>query len=341
MSAAVGSTAGLLSCSGPLSESRNNQNLTMDSKYKKYYEAKPGWSSPVIIESHINGFRNKTYNPNTPNDYGEITVEAIRCWEAGAGAIHLHNPNMMLAGEAAYDDYMKIVRPALEKYPGMFWYSTTTNTSTQGPGASGVEHVVLLAQRTGMKLCCLDSGSANLPLSADDQGNITGLTYFVPFDVINRQVDACNKNNLGMIWGVYEPGYLRTALQYIKMGRSTKGSTFDFYLQGDYGTLAMQPINTCGIPPSIESLYFYLDMIEGYDLPWFISIWGEGGLDTRPLIKRVIELGGHVKTGLELHFDPNRKPTNVELLTEVQDIAKEVGRPIARQDEVKTILGLG
>jgi uncharacterized protein (DUF849 family) len=124
------------------------------------------------------------------------------------------------------------------------------------------------------------------------------------------------------------------------MGRSPKGSTIDLYLQGDFGLLAMQPINTCGMPPSLESLYFYLDMMEGCGLPWFVSVWGEGGLDTKPLIKRVIELGGHVKTGLELHFDPNRKPTNVGLLQEVQEIAKEVGRPLAKQDEVKGILGL-
>jgi len=81
-------------------------------------------------------------------------------------------------------------------------------------------------------------------------------------------------------------------------------------------------------------------LMEGCTLPWFISIWGEGSADTRPLIKRVIELGGHVKTGLELHFDPDRKPTNIDLLTEVQAIAKEVGRPLAKQSEVKSILGL-
>ena len=81
-------------------------------------------------------------------------------------------------------------------------------------------------------------------------------------------------------------------------------------------------------------------MIKDCDLPWFISIWGEGGADTRPLLKRVIELGGHIKTGLELHYDPNRKPTNVELLQEVQELARSVGRPLAKQYEVKDILGL-
>lgn len=311
----------------------------MKSKYRKYDEAKPKWSSPVIIESHINGLRTKDYNPNTPVGYAEIAADAIKCWETGACGIHVHNSNIQLTGEAAYEDYMKAMRPVMDKYPDIFWYSTNSATPSDGK-LSGVEHVELLTQREGVSVCCIDCGSANLPLSADDEGNTTGLTYHVPFEILNRQVALCNRNNLGIVWGIYEPGYLRTAMQYTKMGRSPKGSSIDLYFLGDYGSLAMQPINVCGVPPTIEGLYFYLDMMAGCELPWFVSIWGEGSADTRPLIKRVIELGGHVKTGLELHFDPDRKPTNVQLLEEVQSIAREVGRPIARQDEMKSILGL-
>jgi 3-keto-5-aminohexanoate cleavage enzyme len=75
-------------------------------------------------------------------------------------------------------------------------------------------------------------------------------------------------------------------------------------------------------------------------LPWCISIWGEGGLDTRPIIKRAIELGGHIKTGLELHYDPGRKPTNLQLLQEAQEIAREVGRPLATQQQAKAIYAI-
>jgi hypothetical protein len=308
------------------------------SAYKKLAEAKPGWKTPVIIESHINGLRTKEYNPHIPVGYGEIAAEAVKCWEAGACGIHVHNSSIHLTGEEAYEDYMKGMRPALDKYPGMFWYCT--NTANPGGRLSGLEHAELLAQREGMRVCCVDSGSANLPLSADDNGNIAGLTYLVPFDILNRQIDLCNKNQIGMVWGVYEPGYLRAALHYTKLGRSPKGSSIDLYFLGDYGSLARQPVNTCGVPPTLESLYFYLHMMEGCELPWFVAVWGEGGLDTRPLIKRVIELGGHVKTGLELHYDPKRQPTNVELLAEAQDIAREVGRPLALQSEVASILGL-
>jgi uncharacterized protein (DUF849 family) len=51
-------------------------------------------------------------------------------------------------------------------------------------------------------------------------------------------------------------------------------------------------------------------------------------------------LGGHVKTGLELHYSPHRNPTNLELLQEVQAIAREVGRPIANQDDARRIYNI-
>ena len=311
----------------------------MYSAYEKLNNAEPCWKSPLIIESHINGLRTKEYNPNIPIGCGEISEEAIRCWEAGACGIHVHNTNMGLFGEEAFKDYMNVMDGAIKKYPDIFWYSTLSAVPEHDENASGLEHAELLARHAGMKICCIDSGAANLPLSADN-GHIQGVGYYVPFDRINKQVDACNRNNLGIIWGVYEPGYLRTALQYTKMGRSPKGSTIDLYFFGEYGSLAMQPINTSGVQPTIESLYFYLDMMKDCDLPWFISIWGEGNADTKPLIRRVIELGGHIKTGLELHFDPDRKPTNVDLLQEVQELAREIGRPLAKQQEVKGILGI-
>ena len=311
----------------------------MNNAYEKLRNAEPCWKSPLIIESHINGLRSKDHNPNVPIGHEEIIEEALKCWEAGSCGVHLHNTNMMFTGTEAYDDYMKIIEPVRAKHPDIFWYSTLTSTSPDDDEASGLEHAEGLVKNAGMKVCCIDSGPSNIPFMAAN-GHIHGVGYYVPFNRLNKQVDICNDNNLGIVWGVYEPGYLRTALQYTKMGRSPKGSTIDLYFLGDYGSVAMQPINTSGAPPTIESLYFYLDLMKDCDLPWFVSIWGEGGTDTKPLLKRVIELGGHVKTGLELHFDPNRNPTNVDLLQEMQEIAREVGRPLAKQHEVANILGL-
>ena len=310
----------------------------------------PGWTTPLMIESHLNGFRDQTYNPNIPVANNTISAQAIQCWEAGAHSVHIHPASAYLytSGQNAANAYVNAINAALQQYPNMSWYSSTTtatvNANTGAVTANGIEHVVILAQAGRVKFCPLDPGSANLAMDVNAQGVVTGTTYTVPFAAIPVQIDLCIANNLEIIWGVYEPGYLRTALYYMSKGRTTPRSCFDFYLQGDYGTLCKQPANMCGLPPTIESLDIYLKMVAdaGYaHLPWFLSIWGEGDLDTRPLIRYAIERGGHIKTGLELHFSPNRKPTNVELLKEVQDIAREVGRPLATQGEWAVAYGNG
>ena len=57
----------------------------------KYADMKPQWDEPVMIESHQNGIRTKAMNPNTPVTDDELVEDAIRCWDAGATAIHDHN----------------------------------------------------------------------------------------------------------------------------------------------------------------------------------------------------------------------------------------------------------
>jgi len=46
------------------------------------------------------------------------------------------------------------------------------------------------------------------------------------------------------------------------------------------------------------------------------------------LARRALELGGHVRVGLEDHAGP-AKPSNVELVEQVTALANAVGRPIA------------
>ena len=315
------------------------------SRFSELEARAPGWDAPVMIEAHINGVRSKLYNPNIPTEYEEITQEALRCWEAGATAIHAHNTNIGLHGREAADDYLRSWRPVLEKYPEVFWYCTGSALDPFDPAASGLEHAELLAREAGLEVCVVDPGSVNLVLGADEKGDLSGIPYNNDNAVINRQVALCERNRLGCVWGVYAPGYLRTALHYIKCGRSPKGSTLDLYFIGDYGLTALQPVNTAGAPPTVESLYYYLDVIErsGVKLPWFISVWGAGSQlrgEHYALLRRAIELGGHIKTGLEMHFDPQDKPTNPELIRQVRDIAREVGRPIASQAEARRLYGL-
>lgn len=308
----------------------------------KYADAKPHWDSPVVIESHINGIRTKEMNPNTPTSYEEIAEDAIRCWEAGAGAIHAHNTSFDLMGEDAYKDYMRTWSTVLEKHPDITWYPTTCATDRLLRNEHGLEHVPLLNDDGGAKVACLDTGLTLFATDEDEEGYLSGAKFGFDFRQTAEQVKMLRSRNIPMVFGVYEPGHLRHAMHYVNRGLSTPGSMWDFYLIGDYGLTALEPIGTNGMKPSLESLYYYLWMIEEAEVqhPWYISIWGQGALDDTTVLRRAIELGGHIKTGLELFYDPARNPTNLELLQQAQEIAREVGRPIATHEEARALYRL-
>lgn len=308
----------------------------------KFADMKPNWDYPVIIESHINGVRSKEMNPNTPISYEEIAEDAMRCWEAGASAIHAHNTSFDLLGKDAFKDYSRSWDKVLQKHPNLTWYPTTCNNLRLMPDQHGLEHVPFLAENSNVKIACIDPGLSLFSSELDPEGYLRGREYGFNYDRVAAQVKMCRERDMPMIWGVYEPGYLRHAMHYINRGMSTPGSMWDFYLIGDYGLTALEPVGTCGMKPSLESLYYYLWMIEEAQVkhPWFISIWGQGSSDHADVIRRTIELGGHVKTGLELFYDPARNPTNLELLQQVQEIAREVGRPIATQDEARALYNI-
>jgi uncharacterized protein (DUF849 family) len=110
------------------------------------------------------------------------------------------------------------------------------------------------------------------------------------------------------------------------------------YFGGDYGLFATRPGVSFGLPPTESALDAYLDMLEGTDLPWSVSVWG-GDLLATPVARLALERGGHLHVGLEEHFDPERKPTNEELVREAAALVASVGRPLA--DGATTVQRLG
>ena len=105
------------------------------------------------------------------------------------------------------------------------------------------------------------------------------------------------------------PGFLQCVLTYHRAGRLPAGSMVKLYFGGEWGMWARARGVTFGLPPTANALLAYLDMLEGTELPWSVSVWG-GDLMTTPVARLALERGGHLHVGLEEHFDPDRKPTN-------------------------------
>jgi len=292
-------------------------------------------ATPVVIEAAINGETRPERNPNVPRKPEEVVADTFLCLDAGASLIHAHNDDIQQHGRKAADLYLAAWRPILAERPDTLWYPTLA----VGPdAAASLEHVEILAHEGGLRIGIVDPGSTNLG-APDDDGLPVGVVYANAYDDIRSGLALCERLRLGVSLAIYEPGFLRTALAYHRAGRLPAGSMVKLYFGGDYGLFATRPGVSFGLPPTESALDAYLDMLEGTDLPWSVSVWG-GDLLRTPVARRALERGGHLHVGLEEHFDPERKPTNEELVREATALVAEVGRPVATHADAVRILGL-
>ena len=182
----------------------------------KFADRKPGWDTPLIVESHLNGERTKEMNPNTPRTYDEVVEDAIRCWDAGACAIHTHNTNFNLKGQAAVDDYAPAWDRILAARPDMTWYPTTCNRELCNENEHGLEHSEILNRTHNVKIACIDTGVNLFAFDTDEKGHIIGREYGWNYRQVAGQVDLALARKMAIIWGIYEPGQLKLAQHYIK-----------------------------------------------------------------------------------------------------------------------------
>jgi len=181
----------------------------MSTALDKYAEMKPNWDYPVIIESHINGIRTKEMNPNTPISYEEIAEDAIRCWEAGAGAIHAHNTSFDLMGDDAYKDYMRTWDTVLSKHPNITWYPTTCNNLRLKGDENGVQYVPPLVKNANVRIACVDTGLTLFATEAGAESQLFGPEFGFNYERVSSQIRMLRELDAPMVFGVYEPGHLR------------------------------------------------------------------------------------------------------------------------------------
>ena len=184
----------------------------------------------------------------------------------------------------------------------------------------------------------VDPGCANLGYMGPD-GLPQGFTYVNSYSDHAYAFGLAQKLGFLPSLAIFEPGFLQTTLAWYRAGRLPKGSMAKFYFGGEWGLWAREKGVTFGLPPTEKALAAYVEMLEGTDIPWSVSVWG-GDLLQTPVARMALELGGHLHIGIEEHFDPNRTPTNVELIEETRALCAELGRPLATFAQTRQMLGM-
>jgi 3-keto-5-aminohexanoate cleavage enzyme len=283
---------------------------------------------PVIIECAVNGLTSKSTNPNVPVEPAEITADALACIEAGASIIHNHIDRFGTTIEVAAERYLEAWRPVLTARPDALLYPTV-----HFGDPISYEHLVPLAA-SGLRVGLADPGSVNLGGTDDAGVPVGGFVYANSFDSIERAFDICRHEQLGPSLAIYEPGFLRAVLAWWRAGRLPQGSMVKLYFSTDRGYRGAP----FGLPPTITALEAYLELLDGCDLPWAVSVVG-GDVIASEIAAPAIELGGHLHLGLEF-YGGDRTPTNVELIAEAVELCDEMECNVATPDQAATILDL-
>lgn len=298
-------------------------------------------SSPVIIETAINGVTPATRNPHVPRSPEQIAQEALACLDAGASIIHNHIEDITLTGSAAAARYAEGWRPVLSARPDAILCPTLTLCPDP---AEAVAHLAPCAA-AGAIMAPLDPGSVNLCETGDD--GLPGeqqFAYVNSFSAIAHCVDALAGAALGPSIAIYEPGFLRTVLAYHRAGRLPHGTLLKFYFAGEYDFLGTQPHQAqktpalgFGLPPTKVALDAYLDLLGDTDLPWAVAILG-GDCGKSDLARYALAKGGHLRVGLEDFGGPDT-PHNVALVKQAVQLVRESGRNLATCAQARALLG--
>lgn len=269
-------------------------------------------NTPLIITAAIVGaevMRERTpYVPYTPD---EIATEAVKCREAGAAMVHVHgrlNDGTPTQSREIFSKILEGIRAQSD---------ILVQFSTGGAVGMGVEERI-----EALDLCpdmaTLTTGTVNFgeDIFANDLNTIRTIAKRLQDLQITPEIE------------IFDTGMVDTALRLLnKEGLLDAPLHFDFVL-GVPG----------GMGASARNLEFLVEMLpEG-------STWSVAGIGRHelPLAYQAVEMGGHVRVGLEDNVYLSKgvlAKGSWELVEKVAEYAREQGRPLATPSDASKLLG--
>lgn len=292
---------------------------------------------PVILEVALNGATPTTRNPHSPQTQAALVADAIRCIEAGASIVHTHAPDISVAGEAGARLYLEHFEPIHARFPEAILYPTLVFGKTI---AEKTSHLEPLKRLFPLRMGFVDPGSVNLvPTGEDGKPFPTDWVYANSPADIDYKFALCKRLGLGPGMAIFEPGFLRTALAYVRAGAMPEGAFLRFYFGGESSYRGPGLVDLLfGMPPSKLALDVYLEMLGDVRLPWSVAVVS-GDPFAGDLARHALERGGHLRVGLE-DYAGGRQPSNLELVEQAVALCRSVGRPVATAAEAAAILRL-
>ncbi len=136
----------------------------------------------------------------------------------------------------------------------------------------------------------------------------------------------CRSREVPVHISVFEPGFLRVALTHLAADTLPELVKIQLYFGGHV---------PFGLPPTLPSLHAYVAMLDGSGLAWMVGVIG-GNLLGTDLAAAAIELGGHLRVGLE---DSNMGCAirNEDLVIAASDLVRATGHELATPDAARSL----
>jgi 3-keto-5-aminohexanoate cleavage enzyme len=293
--------------------------------------SKPG----TWLEVALNGPWTKKMQPNIPVSVTDIIAEGVACAAAGASIIHVHSYDEATGLQA--DDaetYIRIIEGIREVHdvivyptiPFNFEADIMSDASAQRRFAA----VQALAERNLIEWTVVDPGSCNLTHLSHIQAQAPGIFYANPDHHIRRGLQLCSEHGVHPGYAIYEPGWLRLGAA---LARSMPGVPQPIYRFMFSNELLF------GFKPSRWALDTYLRMLaeEAPGSPWMLAALTA---DVAELIPYTVELGGHVRVGLEdARLGETR--SNLQLVEQAVQLITQAGSQPTRASEIRAALKHG
>lgn len=287
-------------------------------------------SSPVVIEAAISPLRRDIPAQTT----AELIAEANSCLASGAGIVQHHHDNRLDAA-ASTQQLIDVSEAVLAQHPSALMYTDYL------PGRTAIDEYANLqpmVEAGVLRMFAVDPGITTFG-SLDSEGLPTRTyTDGLKYSEVHELTMFAKKQNVPLSLGVFEPGQLRWIMAYEAKVGFPKGTLIKLYFGGRW---MVDKVNTLGInfglPPTTAALDVYLSMMEGSNLAWITSVFGDAMLDS-PIARHTLERGGHLRVGIE-DAAGQTTLTNAELVTAAIALATEVGRPVANGSNTLPALG--
>lgn len=270
---------------------------------------------PVIITVAITGaVPRKKDCPGLPVTPTEQIEETHKAYEAGASLVHIHVRNPDETPSSNPDLFAQVQEGVQKHCPDMI-----IQFSTGGRGRDQSARGSMLFHRPDM--ASLATGSTNFPVGI----------YENPTDFVEGLASEMLKYEIKPEVEIFDLAMLYNAANLVKKGLLLPPPHVQFVM----GVPNAMPVRRSILEFLIKELK---DVMPN-------ATWTAAGIGKNQLVVNewALELGGHVRTGLEdnIRFDETRlAKDNAELVGRLAKMARDRGRAVATGAQARQLLGL-